>query len=947
MARLRDYFSQRNGGPDDTERDESPPEANQAAREETAEPKHSDVPSSPEESSKSESCRFVSEILETCGEPLDVGNESDWRNPVQATLHAGDLSYRHTERRHTRCSVTSDASGSNNGEVQERVIQSRESNHEYLLSNSLPMEKEERGLSVYDISDHAETPDPDEIIQSDHRQTNPSEFPKVILGDAVAHPHAASVLNTDLLNPQKPAASVRLQGEAQEDNLTRDPKLPERTCTQTEAHGDETLPDSETRKVASSFTLSRPPGSVSERVGDADDCGLVHESKKEDGVCEKATISTTVEAAVSEEGNAFEALRHLNPKHGDNSATEETEMISVSSCDIVEEKDVATPLETNNVEEGSKVASNSPEEETKHVAEEEIIGEEAGDMFVELGDVERREIEAVEKQGDSCLADTAEVNWEMMVEEEEKSTSTDEEESEARRSQTVGRDEGRLGDAEALESKEAGKEDKTVWEREKNEEEDGDVSEGRLKIGAEIGEIMAGKDREEVAKELQYVHAANEAGEEDLAQDIEEEEREKRKESELEEENHAAEIHEVDIENTDVQNEEDVEEEDDTEIDLSDDDEAGVEWEDQVDVEEENPDYEEEECFGESEIGDAESDIEDEESEIVDAESEIVDAELEIEDEESETVDAESEIEDEESEIVDAESETVDAESEIEDEESEIVDAESEIEDEESEIVGAESESMTVEDGRNKAGCFEVRSDITQNKVGEALSALDKRVIYRENGYIPNEMHLYEEEDFQSEEIVPRELPKVPGDGGSLVFAYEPENDPASHDSASAESDSDDEVELYMHCLRAVHLGGDRNKDTASGEGKSRPSGGRGKLLTAPMPSISESQDEEHFPGHLLDTPEDMETADVQPTAAASNGQESTESGVSRWKETFSCSNISQTLLYGILLVVFLVVAHRYDFLACFGLYLISVVCLYCQGERQPKQPRKQHDRLN
>ncbi|KAI4825371.1 hypothetical protein KUCAC02_021054 [Chaenocephalus aceratus] len=77
MARLKDYFSQENGGADDTERDESPPEAKQPAQEESPEEKRADVRYFPEESSQSKGSYFVSESLETCSAPLlDVSHDT-------------------------------------------------------------------------------------------------------------------------------------------------------------------------------------------------------------------------------------------------------------------------------------------------------------------------------------------------------------------------------------------------------------------------------------------------------------------------------------------------------------------------------------------------------------------------------------------------------------------------------------------------------------------------------------------------------------------------------------------------------------------------------------------------------------------------------------------------------------------------------------------------------
>ncbi|XP_061898734.1 uncharacterized protein ppp1r3ab [Entelurus aequoreus] len=153
-----------------------------------------------------------------------------------------------------------------------------------------------------------------------------------------------------------------------------------------------------------------------------------------------------------------------------------------------------------------------------------------------------------------------------------------------------------------------------------------------------------------------------------------------------------------------------------------------------------------------------------------------------------------------------------------------------------------------------------------------------------------------------------------------------PENDHTSDD-----SDSDDEVELYMHCLRAVHAGAraakDQSADAAFNPSK-RPSLSSSKPLSAPMPSISEAADEEHL------CCEDAHTVDVHAEPQA-GGAPSTIRKASWWRET-SCRCISKTLLFAALLAVFVVTAYYYDFLACFGLYLISVLWLLCQEEKQP-----------
>lgn len=204
-------------------------------------------------------------------------------------------------------------------------------------------------------------------------------------------------------------------------------------------------------------------------------------------------------------------------------------------------------------------------------------------------------------------------------------------------------------------------------------------------------------------------------------------------------------------------------------------------------------------------------------------------------------------------------------------------------------------------------------------------------------------MCICKEGGFPISETVTHDLTNAAGDeseptateGSSCIFADKLESDQSCHDSSSAESDSDDEVELYMQCLRAVHAGPQPQKEGFNA-GK-RPSVSKSKMLSTPMPSISESLDEEPNVSCIQDYQEDMETAVIQaaaPALQASHGKEN--SHVLRWTETFSCSSVSKTLVCTALLVLFLVVSYHYDFLACLGLYLISVIWLCCQGERHP-----------
>ncbi|XP_029524324.2 uncharacterized protein ppp1r3ab [Oncorhynchus nerka] len=176
------------------------------------------------------------------------------------------------------------------------------------------------------------------------------------------------------------------------------------------------------------------------------------------------------------------------------------------------------------------------------------------------------------------------------------------------------------------------------------------------------------------------------------------------------------------------------------------------------------------------------------------------------------------------------------------------------------------------------------------------------------------------------------EMDSIKGDGESYIQTDEPAHEKegeggAEADNASTESPSDDEMELYMHSLRAAQK--QRNKDPSLGK---RPSiSRRGSRLS--MPSISESVDE----ASNQDDQPDTVSVEHQSTSAVpvvEGGQDSTRSNVMWWRETFSWHNLSKALLYTVLFVVFFFAAYHYDFLACFSLYLLSVIWLVCQGEK-------------
>ncbi|XP_037539682.1 LOW QUALITY PROTEIN: uncharacterized protein LOC119416524 [Nematolebias whitei] len=211
---------------------------------------------------------------------------------------------------------------------------------------------------------------------------------------------------------------------------------------------------------------------------------------------------------------------------------------------------------------------------------------------------------------------------------------------------------------------------------------------------------------------------------------------------------------------------------------------------------------------------------------------------------------------------------------------------------------------------------------VAENKAEDGLSALLSSELEvmkestKDGSWILTETLLFEHAKHGSTEPLALEN----------VLTDKLESDQVSHSSSSAESNSDDEVELYMHCLRAAGASTQARKDMIKDAGFTVS---KGKLLLQPMPLISESLDEGVPLSDHLEKPEDMQKTET-------GGQDNTSQGVQRYKETFLCCSLSKAPLYFALLVIFLVVAHRYDFLACFGLYLLSIIWLCCQGEREP-----------
>ncbi|KAM7002280.1 uncharacterized protein ppp1r3ab [Tautogolabrus adspersus] len=1044
MARVKDYFAQRNGAID-AERDDSPPEANQTAQEE----KHSDVQTFSQGSSVAESSQLLSDSLETRSEPLiDVqqntapAHDYTSNSPTEKsesinladsatltrgesaseipdnTLHSNDEpapaehpninkcvssseessqkegvccecknnnaaepagsdftgecseglvsqsnsftfgtvvaplyhqvferagteiqcladrgnpvkttpnieAFTNTERKEKSCTVPTD-SRADIDKAHANVTKTLQSSIQEGLDSSLispSMKEEGRSLSLI----NAQTLQDSNEMQ---RCTNAFEVPKTNAAETEVQSQAVNIINTYLLNPEISTESSDLQGEKQEDIPTNDlqnqttaesAQLPEQACTQTTINVDEKRTQSETRFIMASRETSfmSPSESESDRLSDeADQQTSSTGANKEEDVGSRVSPNVVT----SEDNKTLEDSHKLNPNCTNNPADRDTRASFDSSLEALEGKDVRSPHissetqgETQNLEGQKKEVIQSHIDETKLCAEIDVTGDVDesvmmtsdhhihGDVIMEPEDedtlkqgeiIDSAKLELCDLE-DCRTEDTTEMkNWEMMVEEEEEEINMlsegiclKAEDIEAVEEDHVEQLEG-VGMEATSENR-----DKTEEDKEKSKEE-------------LMWEIIAVREKKNKAEAANLLKEKQRFGEEEIwgivagtdREGVENEyvqatmmektpeDEELTEKTELGREKHLGGLQEANTRREDVQEEEEIKGEE--EMYLKDEDEAGTEWEDEKKTKEENLEEENPDCKEDIPV--------------------------------FKTGEAESKI-------------------------------------------------TKIEERGNEAGCSEERLESTQAEVedGYGLSAWvsnvqDKRGSEKDiTGELQNahiQMEMNKEEDFQGNEKVTRDISKAERDenestaaeGGSLIFVDGPEVDKTSHDGASSESDSDDEVELYMHCLRAVHTGAqpqkDRNKDTGFGVGK-RPSVNRSKLLSTPMPSISESLDEDQHIGCLQDNHVDTDfAADFQPSAAAlpkASEQENLSRNVLWWRETFSCRNIGKTLLFVTLLVIFLVVAYHYDFLACFGLYMISLVWLWCQGERQPVQNSK------
>ncbi|KAM9854821.1 uncharacterized protein ppp1r3ab [Aulostomus maculatus] len=690
----------------------------------------------------------------------------------------------------------------------------------------------------------------------------------------LTHQQSVNILQTDFTNAQTPGEGLYHQGTAQEDSLTFD--LQNQTGIETDQVPikplNETLSETQDVTACQHFSSLSPPQILLEQVSNDKDhqtgsCESVDETSTEDVAGQTVIKSRTS----SEEDKLLDAPRDLDRKNIHFSAKKEKKNSHVSCFEAVAEKEVRKPdtfMEFNdeinkNGARGDEVTRNVHEHEMK--VNGEVVESltktvmRSYPIFEADSDISEKVEQFEPRLRDFSLTEKTEgINWEMMVEEEEKIILTNEQGS-TEDKEAVEEEQGALtsGKYEDILEEKGEKTEENLMEIPAAEEEEADdvlVNNGMIR---EEERMKIEVEKEDVDDE--YIQASKmEAGEEEI---IEEAELWDRQEEAAQE--HIAEVHEDKFQGSYVQEESEIGGEEVMVIDLTDEDEADTP---EVKAEEEG--------------------VEEEKLQVDEAgEAEIV-------------------------------------------------------------------ECSVIGERQAEVKCFEGRLDVALNKVEEGLSALpnsgqeavDKEKNTREaqTAQIPTEMCLHKEE-----ENVTHDPSEAAGDESDFTAVEkslwmstdDPESDQTSHDSGSAESDSDDEVELYMHCLRAVHTGAqiakEQNKDAGFGVSKRSPVC-RSKLLSTPMPSITESLDEDL--NCLLDNLEDTETVDFQPTDAApsrSSRQEGTSGRVPWWKETFSCSSISKTLLYASLFVVFLVVAYRYDFLACFGLYLISVVWLLCQGEKQ------------
>ncbi|KAM4573953.1 uncharacterized protein ppp1r3ab [Odontesthes bonariensis] len=969
MARVRDHFTQRDGGANDSDRDESPPEIKQATLEGISGGKHADVQSFSGGNSKAECTEFVCEALHSVAhepkereksDPATLARVESVTDIPKHPLSSADASAQGdqqniTENQSMSCASANNTAGEssdslvsqacnftfgtvvallyhqvfgrvrseglnagdeenpvdpgninplserkltesidptvtnrNSSRVKENMTDDWESDHESLNATPSSPPSEE----VANILSSTETlQNPANIIKKpDQSSTNPSQGPQTSLGDALERCDTVNVLlGTNLLNPQIFSEGVHFQGGSQEEKPTHDlpgqswAKPPQQTCAQMVTRVDETLGGSETQDAFSvSQSVSGPVNEEADQqtsMTGENSCGCAEVNHNHDT---GKTVTTSKSSPSLNEEKQLERLKDSNSGDIDDTFTTSSAISLVSG--EPERKDLMT-LETSS--ETQEETSNKKEEYDGTLVPHEDEIEHSGDIKLT-----HKAADSVTNEG---MSNHSQADVLEQLKEEITVKKTEHCETEA----AASKEDEDLYSADINEVKN--------WEMMVEEEENNilaheeemklinakaadtesvetDSSE-RKKIGEFAEEMLVGGEKEDMMDNIVGL------GDEEMKREAEIVEIVAVKDAELEY---------VQVTSTD-------------EI-------VGVEEMSEIDKTEgpEETEMHKEKHFAEIQRV---SIVQDEEGIEVEKKMEIDlnykgeagveqedQIELNQENKEEQNSDYKEEI------IVDeaAEAETADADS-----------------------------YMEIEDRDDEGGYSEERSDIAQNRVADGLSALVSNMLDVDKEDTSEGRHPHNEPGFQSDADVSHDRPKADKqhpalEGDVCVSACELDSDPTSHDSASAESDSDDEVELYMHCLRAVGAPAQAHKDRIKGAGVAvsrRPSISRGKLSSTPMPSISESLDEEQHFGSS-ENQDDVRTAAAE-APSESSGQGGSGQKVSWWTGTFSCSNILKTLLYTSLMVIFLVVAYHYDFLACLGLYLISLIWLCCQGEKQ------------
>ncbi|KAI7811945.1 uncharacterized protein ppp1r3ab [Triplophysa rosa] len=165
-------------------------------------------------------------------------------------------------------------------------------------------------------------------------------------------------------------------------------------------------------------------------------------------------------------------------------------------------------------------------------------------------------------------------------------------------------------------------------------------------------------------------------------------------------------------------------------------------------------------------------------------------------------------------------------------------------------------------------------------------------------------------------------------------------------DNTSTESLVDDEMELYLTCLRNSQQSVFRDGLANVNYGK-RPSVSRGRSMSLTMPSISESVDEDQ-PNSSLEkasNTEDITELERAIQSLVEGNEHVIGCNVLWWKEFLSYDNMSRVVGYSFLLILFFVVAYYYDFAACFALYLLTVYWLFKQPEQEPVKGSRRGER--